>query len=360
MRCASALASVAILAGLVAAHPGHDHAKEQAVRREFLQHTKNSLSHCSAKIKARGLEARNLKRREQLARDMAQKRGINLLNSRDLSDLNVSHLSTEDYDLSTSATELFSSNNSCVLSPEVTEGPYYVAGEYVRQNITDGQAGVDLTLDLQVLDIATCEPVVGVYTEIWHCNSTGVYSGVSANGNGNSATDTSNLDATFLRGIQQTDDDGVALFDTLVPGHYTGRTTHIHVLVHQNATPAANGTIVDLTASHVGQVFFDQSLITEVEATSTYSVNTQPLMTNEEDGILLQEAATSDPFIEYVLLGDTVEDGLLGWLAFGIDTNASSAYTVSAAATYYETGGETNSNGGGAGGPPGGGGPGAK
>lgn len=151
----------------------------------------------------------------------------------------------------------------------------------------------------------------------------------------------------------------MALFDTLVPGHYTGRTPHIHVLVHLNATPAANGTILDLTASHVGQVFFDQSLITEVEATSTYSVNTQTLTTNEEDSILLQEAATSDPFVEYVLLGDTVEDGLLGWIAFGIDTNASDAYTVNAAATYYETGGVTNSNGGGAGGP-GGGGPPAK
>lgn len=87
--------------------------------------------------------------------------------ARDVSDLNVSHLSTEDYDLSTAETTLFSSNGSCVLSPEVTEGPYYVAGEYIRENVTEGQAGVDLTLDLQVLDIETCEPVVGVYTEIW-------------------------------------------------------------------------------------------------------------------------------------------------------------------------------------------------
>lgn len=54
-----------------------------------------------------------------------------------------------------------------MLSPEVTEGPYYVAGEYVREDITEGQAGVPLTLDLQVLDIETCEPVVGAYTEIW-------------------------------------------------------------------------------------------------------------------------------------------------------------------------------------------------
>jgi protocatechuate 3,4-dioxygenase beta subunit len=55
----------------------------------------------------------------------------------------------------------------------------------------------------------------------------GVYSGVIASGNGNS-NDDSNLDATFLRGLQKTDDEGVAQFQTIFPGHYTGRATHIH------------------------------------------------------------------------------------------------------------------------------------
>ncbi|CAN8106041.1 unnamed protein product [Discula destructiva] len=353
MRFSSAIANLAFVVGLVAAHPGHDHEKEQAIRRDLLQHSRKDLSHCAAKIKARGIEARNVKRREQLAHSLAKKRGLPRLESRAVSDLNVSHHSSEDYNLSTPETELFASEGACVLSPEVTEGPYYVSGEYIREDVTEDQDGVSLTLDLQVLDIETCEPVVGAYTEIWHCNSTGVYSGVSANGNGNSVTDTSNLNATFLRGIQPTDDDGVALFETLVPGHYTGRTPHIHVLVHLNATPAANETLIDLAASHVGQVFFDQSLIAEVEATSVYSVNTQELTLNSEDSILLQEAATSDPFVEYVLLGDTVEDGLLGWISFGINTTAANVYDVRAAATYYETGGVSSSNGGGA---PGGGG----
>lgn len=124
-------------------------------------------------------------------------------------------------------------------------------------------------------------------------------------------------------------------------------------MVHLNATPADNGTLLDVNASHVGQIFFDQDLLTEVEATSVYATNTQTVTTNENDGILLQEAATSDPFLEYVLLGDTVEDGLLGWLAFGIDTTLSE--TVSAAAYLYADGGVSNSNGGGGGGFPGGG-----
>jgi protocatechuate 3,4-dioxygenase beta subunit len=54
-----------------------------------------------------------------------------------------------------------------------------------------------------------------------------VYSGVTASGNGNSA-DESNLDKTFLRGLQKTDSTGVAQIQTVFPGHYRGRATHIH------------------------------------------------------------------------------------------------------------------------------------
>src|SRR3569833_15028 len=77
--------------------------------------------------------------------------------------LNVSHASPKDYTPSTPETTIFAGNNSCVLSPEVTEGPYYVAGEYIRQNVPAPQAGVPLTVDIQVVDISTCEPVEGVY-----------------------------------------------------------------------------------------------------------------------------------------------------------------------------------------------------
>ncbi|KAG8169468.1 hypothetical protein KVR01_000213 [Diaporthe batatas] len=350
MRFSSAVVS-AMAATMAAAHHNHDIKREQAMRRTLLEHTKKDLSHCAEKIRRNGLEARNVKRRADRAAAILEKKG-SMKGVRDLSALNTSHLSPEDYTLATPEETLFASNASCVLSPEVTEGPYYVAGEYIRENVTDGQAGVDLHLELQVLDVNTCEPVANTFTEIWACNSTGVYSGVSASSNGNSASDLTNLDETFARGIQSTDADGVASFDTLFPGHYTGRTTHIHVMVHLNATARENGTLLDTTASHVGQAFFDQDLIYEVEATPVYATNTQRLTLNANDGILKQEAATSDPFVEYVLLGDSVEDGLLGWLAFGIDPTLSR--NINAAATYYESGGVQNNNGGGGGpgGPP--------
>lgn len=82
---------------------------------------------------------------------------------------------------------------------------------------------VPLTLVIQLLDTSSCSPIPAVYVDLWHCNATGVYSGVSASGNGDSESDTSNLDATFLRGIAQTDVNGIMQMDTVFPGHYTGR-----------------------------------------------------------------------------------------------------------------------------------------
>jgi hypothetical protein len=139
------------------------------------------------------------------------------------------------------------------------------------------------------------------------------------------------------------------------PGHYAGRTPHIHILAHQNATVFKNGTINSGNSTHVGQFFMDQTLISEVSTTSPYASNTQALTTNEEDSILAQEAGTIDPMLEYVLLGDTVADGLMMWAAMGIDTTAE--YSVSPAAFLTPNGGVVNANagsGGAGGAPPGG------
>jgi hypothetical protein len=216
---------------------------------------------------------------------------------------------------------------------------------------------VPLLLDFQVIDIDSCEPIPEVYLEIWHCNATGVYGGVVANGNGDS-TDASNLDNTFLRGIQPTSADGVAQFESIFPGHYVGRTAHIHVMVHTNATLQANETLgLSNYASHIGQTFFDQTLITAVETTEPYASNTQALTTNEQDFIMAQEAGTEgvDPVMEYTLLGDSIEDGLFAWIAFGIDSSRSEA--INPAVYYGEDGGVANPSAG-FGGPGGPGGPG--
>ncbi|KAI0009577.1 aromatic compound dioxygenase [Xylariaceae sp. FL0662B] len=356
MRFATSVVSgLAVLAGSVVAHPGHDISQEIKERRDYLASVKRTnLDHCAPKLKARGVEKRNVERRAALLENARAKRG--LTKKRDLdSVLATNHNSTDfGYTPNTDAATLFSGYNSCILTPEVTQGPYYVGGEYVRPNIIEDQQGIETILDYQVVDINTCEPVTDVYLEMWHCNATGVYGGIVAGGNGDDS-DESNINNTWLRGIQKTDSDGVAQFETIFPGHYTGRATHIHIMIHQGATLLGNATLGNnVTASHVGQTFFDQDLITAVELTEPYNTNTQELTLNADDGILSEETATEgvDPFFEYTYLGEDVADGLFAWVAFGINTTESQSITP--AAFYYKEGGVANpdSGSGGPGGPP--------
>ncbi len=91
----------------------------------------------------------------------------------------------------------FDGNASCVLAPEVTQGPYFVDGEYVRSNITEDQEGVYTYVDVELIDVSTCEPVSDIYIDFWHCNATGVYAGVVASGNGDS-DDGTNVVSPFI------------------------------------------------------------------------------------------------------------------------------------------------------------------
>src|SRR5947199_7043043 len=70
---------------------------------------------------------------------------------------------------------------SCVLTPEMTEGPYYLPNERVRRNITEGRPGTPLTLALTVVDASTCKPIKGAAVDVWHADALGVYSGVQGN-----------------------------------------------------------------------------------------------------------------------------------------------------------------------------------
>ena len=126
-----------------------------------------------------------------------------------------------------------------MLTPELTEGPYYVAGEKLRRDVTEGKPGTPLLLNLTVVNASTCKAVKNASVEIWHCDAGGVYSGAVANNPG----------TNFLRGVQKTNAAGVATFKTIYPGFYQGRAVHIHVKVH------VGGKVV-----HTGQLFFPASV----------------------------------------------------------------------------------------------------
>ena len=138
---------------------------------------------------------------------------------------------------------------ACVLTPELTEGPYYVSGEKLRRNVTAGKPGTPLLLRLAVLNVATCKPIKNAVVEIWHCDAGGTYSGAVANNPG----------TNFLRGGQRTNTGGVATFETIYPGWYPGRAVHVHVKVH------VGGNIV-----HTGQLFFPAAVTNAVYKKAPY------------------------------------------------------------------------------------------
>ena len=155
-------------------------------------------------------------------------------------------------------------------SAALTEGPYYVAGDFVRSDITEGQAGMPMTLTIQIVD-SSCTPVPNARVDIWHANAQGQYSGVTDPKDG--CAECGNM--TFLRGTQTTNQDGYVTFQTIFPGWYPGRTVHIHVKVWEGDQ----------------QVLTSQFFVTQADADTVYATagykGTQDT-TNEQDRIAQQ------------------------------------------------------------------------
>jgi protocatechuate 3,4-dioxygenase beta subunit len=142
--------------------------------------------------------------------------------------------------------------NVCMLSTEVTEGPFYIDPGLVRSDITEGRPGLPLALRMQVVD-ADCTPVPDARVDIWHCDADGIYSGVVGQGP-DETLDTQG--ETFMRGTQMTDTNGVVQFATIYPGWYAGRTTHIHYKIYLPTADNAGETRNILTS----QIFFDDTI----------------------------------------------------------------------------------------------------
>jgi protocatechuate 3,4-dioxygenase beta subunit len=153
---------------------------------------------------------------------------------------------------------------TCVLTPEQTEGPYYIANEALRRNITDGRPGTPMSLRAFVVNASTCKPIKGAAVDIWHADAGGVYSGFGS-GAGN---------RTFMRGIQRTNAKGLALFRTVYPGWYQGRTVHIHVKVH------LGGNVL-----HTGQLYFPDTVTDAVYRKAPYSNRPNRDVRNAGDSI---------------------------------------------------------------------------
>jgi protocatechuate 3,4-dioxygenase beta subunit len=172
---------------------------------------------------------------------------------------------------------------TCVVVPELTEGPYYVDVNLersdIRPNTTDGVASEGAPLQLawvvSQVDGDGCLPMEGAIVDVWHCDALGVYSGVQ----GSTGTD-------FLRGFQRTDAGGAAAFTTVYPGWYQGRAVHIHFKIRTDPDAAAG-------FEFTSQLFFDDALSAQVFSSGVYASKGQADQPNASDGIFNQSGGAT-------------------------------------------------------------------
>ncbi|WP_436788710.1 protocatechuate dioxygenase [Yinghuangia sp. YIM S10712] len=228
-------------------------------------------------------------------------------------------------------TGLFENANTCTLTPQTTQGPYYFDADKVRSDIREDREGVQLRLAIRVQDSETCQAIPNAVVEIWHCDEAGLYSGAESlsggggggpgggtppsgapggtppsgapgagpGGNGEAADLTPQDDKRYLRGAQVTDNDGIVQFTTIWPGWYRGRTVHVHAMVHVNNERT-------LTT----QVMMDESLNSAVFAKQPYAKHTGRDTFNDGDSI----------YQPTMLLKITEDgDGYLGVITFAAD-----------------------------------------
>jgi intradiol ring-cleaving dioxygenase-like protein len=161
----------------------------------------------------------------------------------------------------------------CILTPSQTAGPYYLNLNLLRTDITEGQAGIPCRTFLHVVRASDCTPIQNATVDIWHANAPGTYSGFANQGT---------QGQTWLRGVQITDAAGSAYFDTIYPGWYPGRTTHIHLKVRPTG-----GT--ELTT----QLYFNDSMSKRLYRRQPYASHGQNPTTNAMDGLFLPETVMS-------------------------------------------------------------------
>ena len=199
---------------------------------------------------------------------------------------------------------------SCIVTPQQTEGPYFVDERLFRSDVrtdpSDGSVkeGAAFRLAFQIMNVTdgACTPLANVMVDVWHCDALGVYSDVQDR---SFAT----IGQQFLRGSQLTDENGRVEFLTIYPGWYQGRTVHTHFKIRTNPDGQSG-------YEFTSQVYYDDVLTDQVHAQAPYAAKGQRTTRNSNDGIFRDGG-------EQLLLPIVAEgDGYAATMAIGVDLNA--------------------------------------
>jgi protocatechuate 3,4-dioxygenase beta subunit len=196
---------------------------------------------------------------------------------------------------------------SCVVTPNQTEGPFFVDENLLRSDLVstdpnepDVQRGIPLLLRLGVFTVGgnSCTPLANAAVDIWHSDAAGLYSDEFQPTF--QAQDTRGR--KFLRGYQLTDENGQVEFKTIYPGAYPARTIHIHFKI-RTYSPEGN-----VTSEFTSQVYFDDGISDGV----TYNRNRR--VRNPNDSIFRNHGSD-------LMLNVTRNDnGYLGTFTIGLRT----------------------------------------
>ncbi len=243
------------------------------------------------------------------------------------------------------------------LTPELEEGPFYVASERIRSDLRESEAGLPLALQIAVIHAATGKPVAGAAVDIWHCNAAGIYSGYTkaklgpprdggmhppeegdfAGGPPPDAPEgppprggpmhgepppigqTDQL--SFLRGVQVTGADGRVAFQTIYPGWYSGRDIHIHLKVHESGHASSRG-YQGGHVCHTGQLAFPDELTDEVAKLAPYASQGERRTRLADDPVFQGEAAAETMLSLASVQPGHLAAGMRGTIVVAIDPKA--------------------------------------
>ncbi|MGI4874194.1 MAG: intradiol ring-cleavage dioxygenase [Janthinobacterium lividum] len=200
--------------------------------------------------------------------------------------------------------------SACYSSPELEEGPFPFDlngnGAMLRRNISEKRPGIPFQFTLTLVNTRQgCAAIAGARVDVWHCDADGYYSEFNERGYlGN--RDLTNQ--TFCRGIQRTDAHGQVTFETIYPGWYEGRVTHIHFEVFI-------GKKLVLTS----QVAFPDALNAAVYAQPPYNQHGKntSIARNAADHVF-NESATVLTHTLFNVVPNAATDGYTGTFTVGV------------------------------------------
>lgn len=127
-----------------------------------------------------------------------------------------------------------SSSSNCTVTSSETEGPFptKTPSSLVMKDIRSDRTGVPFTFTITIKNAnASCAVLAGALVDVWHCDKDGYYSEY-----GGTSMQTKDFTSVhFLRGRQVTDSNGQVAFQSIFPGWYQSRATHIHVHIYNSA-----------------------------------------------------------------------------------------------------------------------------